>query len=128
MRISRGRGRLPWRIEGLLTSAALASVLGLWVGGVVTTEPATASVPASAESGMLAFTSCRGGAAHVFAVNADGSGLRALTRTRRAAFECAPPYFVNASLIPSGDHVASKSSAEGSFVRFVSLPPPASMT
>ncbi|MDX6679415.1 MAG: TolB protein [Solirubrobacteraceae bacterium] len=47
---------------------------------------------ATAAGGTVAFTSHRDGVAHVYAVDADGSGLRPLTRTRGAAFEGSPAF------------------------------------
>jgi Tol biopolymer transport system component len=49
-------------------------------------------VAAAAQSPGLAFTTFRGDTARVYAVNADGSGVRALTQTRDAAFEGSPAY------------------------------------
>jgi TolB protein len=60
--------------------------------GIVAGTFALAPATASAQSPAVAFTSFRDGAARVYAVNADGSGLRALTRTPGAAFEGSPAY------------------------------------
>lgn len=66
---------------------AVAAIAGA-VGAVFMLAPAAAS----AQTASVAFTSFRDGAAHVYAVNADGTGVRALTRTRGAAFEGSPAY------------------------------------
>lgn len=64
-----------------------AAMIGLW--------PAVAS----AQTAGVAFTSYRAGNAHVFVVNADGGGLRALTTKSNAAFEGAPAYSPDATRI-----------------------------
>jgi Tol biopolymer transport system component len=72
-----------------MRSLALAALLVGWaVSAASTTAPAGASAP----GGGLAFTSLRGGAPHVWAVDVDGSALRPLTHTAQPAFEGSPAY------------------------------------
>ena len=63
---------------------------GAWLMFVANAGAATTT--ASDADRVLAFTSFRAGAAQIFTVNADGSGLRRLTFTRGAAFEGAPAF------------------------------------
>ena len=72
----------------LLSRSATALLALLCLGALTLLAPAAAP----AQSPSIAFTSLRGDAAHVYAVNADGSGLRALTQTPDAAFEGSPAY------------------------------------
>ena len=60
------------------------------LGGL--TGSSSKSAAASPPDAMLAFTSFRGGVAHIFAISADGSGLKRLTQTPRAAFEGSPAF------------------------------------
>jgi len=75
------------RARPLTVRSAAAAALAA-VAGMIALSPAVAS----AQSASVAFTSYRSGTAHVYAVNSDGSGLRALTQTPGAAFEAAPAY------------------------------------
>ena len=93
-----------------LAFGAVAVVLGV----AATTAPQ--AVAQSPRSGVLAFTRVHDGAARVFAVHADGSALRQLTRTRAAAFEGSPAYSPDGSRIAyvCGNYELCVMNADGS--------------
>lgn len=80
------RARSTACLPGLLTVAILSVAV---VGLTVVAATSDAALPAT---GGVAFTSVRGGAAHVYIVNPDGTRPRTLTGTSQATFERSPAF------------------------------------
>ena len=79
------------RSNPVTARAVLSTLLAMLAAavGALALAPAVASAQAPPS---VAFTSFREGAVRVYAVNADGTGVRPLTRTRGAAHEGSPAY------------------------------------
>ena len=80
------------RAATISTGLAMLTVIACGCAWLLSLGSAISPAAAPAQTSTLAFTSLRAGAAQVFAVNGDGSGLRRLTQTPGAAFEGSPAF------------------------------------
>jgi len=87
---SRSRDGIPAAKIG--TGLAMLTIIVCGLAWLLSLGSGTSPAAASVQTGTLAFTSLRAGAAQVFAVNGDGSDLRRLTQTPGAAFEGSPAF------------------------------------